>query len=137
MLEKPPLKRSEGQLIASVKERRQSPRIDSSIPLKISCEDFDIVTESKNLSSSGAYCMVDHYLEPMTKLKIQLLLPFKNRDKVTTKKICCQGVIVRTQPLSDNKNFNVAIYFNEIHDKDRKIIADHITSFLNEHLRAA
>jgi len=123
-------------LIASAKERRQSPRVDSSIPLKISCEDFDIVTESKNLSCSGAYCTVGHYLEPMTKLKIQILLPFKNKNKVIAKKVACQGVVVRTQAYPDNKNFNVAIYFNDIHDKDRKAISRHIENFLNEHLHA-
>lgn len=114
----------------SSKERRRSPRIDNSIPLKISSEDFDIVTESKNLSCSGAYCTVSQYLEPMTKLKIQLLLPFKHNHKVSTKKVSCSGVVVRTEPYPEQKNFNVAIYFNEVHDRDKKTIADYIATLL-------
>jgi hypothetical protein len=119
-------------VIASTKERRRSPRAESNIPLKISCEDFDIVTESKNLSASGACCTVNQYLEPMTKLKIQLLLPCKTRNKLTPKKISCHGVVVRTQAHTEDKNFAVAIYFNEIQEKDRKLITDHIASFLKE-----
>ena len=117
---------------SSPKERRRSPRAESSIPLKISCEDFDIVTESKNLSSSGAYCTVTQCLEPMTRLKIQLLLPFKAKEKVTAKKISCHGVVVRTQAHAEHKNFDIAIYFNDMHEKDRKLIADHIEHFLKE-----
>jgi len=119
-------------LIASTKERRKSPRAQSNVPLKISCDDFDLVTESKNLSSSGAYCTVAHYLEPMTKLKIQLLLPFRNKNKIIAKKISCHGVVVRTQACAACKNFNVAIYFNEIVEKDRKVISDYITNLLKE-----
>jgi len=119
-------------LIASAKERRLNSRVESNIPLKISCEDFDLVTESKNLSSSGAYCTVGQYLEPMTKLKIQLLFPIKKKNKLTAKKISCHGVVVRTQAQEEQKNFNVAIYFNDIQEKDRKIISDHVENFLRE-----
>jgi len=114
----------------SSKERRRSPRIDHNIPLKISSEDFDIVTESKNLSCSGAYCTVAQYVEPMTKLKIQLLLPLRRNNKISTKKVSCLGVVVRTEPYPEQKNFNVAIYFNEVHDRDKKIIAEYIATLL-------
>ena len=119
-------------MITATREKRRSPRVESNIPLKISSEDFDIVTESKNLSSSGAYCTVDRYLEPMTKLKIHLLLPFKKKDKIIAKKISCSGVVVRTQANPEGKNFNTAIYFNEIEEKNRKIIAEHVAALLKD-----
>ncbi|MCX5681233.1 MAG: PilZ domain-containing protein [Candidatus Omnitrophica bacterium] len=114
----------------STPERRRSPRVDSNIPLKISGEEFDIITEGKNLSSSGAYCTADRYLEPMTKLKIQFILPFKKKDQTATKKISCSGVVVRTQANPEGKNFDMAIYFNEIEEKNKKIIAEYVTSLL-------
>lgn len=119
-------------MIMSSSERRRSPRVDSSIPLKISGGEFDIVTESKNLSASGAYCTVDQYLEPMTKLKIHLLLPLKKNDKVVAKKITCSGVVVRTQAQSDGKTFDTAIYFNEIDEKNRKAIAEYVLTLLKD-----
>lgn len=114
----------------SASERRQDPRVDNNIPLKISSDEFDIVTESKNLSSSGAYCFVDQQLEPMTKLKIQLLLPLKKKAKTVVKKISCHGVVVRSQTLPGNKSFSVAIYFNDIQEKDKKVIVEYIKAFL-------
>ncbi len=121
-------------MIASTKDRRRSPRVDTSIPLKISCEDFDLVAETRNISSLGAYCTMSQYLEPMTKLKIQLLLPFKKNNQLIPKKILCQGVVVRTQAHQESKSFDVAIYFSEIHEKDRKLIVEHITGVLKQEL---
>ena len=118
--------------MTSPKERRRSPRVENNVPLKISGEDFDIVTESKNLSVSGAYCTVDQYLEPMTKLKIQLLLPFRKKNALTTRKISCQGVVVRTQAHAQDKNFSIAIYFNEVEAKAHKLIAEYVAGLLKE-----
>ncbi|MDP2938892.1 MAG: PilZ domain-containing protein [Candidatus Omnitrophota bacterium] len=114
-------------------ERRKYSRVIKSLPLKITGEDFDIVTETKNLSPSGAYCQVSKYLEPLTKLKIILLLPFKRKEKTITKKISCQGVVIRTDNIPLKKDYyNIAIYFNDIQKKDLHKISDYITSFIKK-----
>ena len=113
-------------MISPVPERRRHPRLDNNVPVKISCEDFDLVTETRNLSCSGAYCQVNKFLEPMTKLKIHLLLPLKKKDKVTTKKITCDGVVVRAESQPGDSRFNIAIYFSEMPIKDRKCLAEYI-----------
>lgn len=117
-------------------DRRQHPRLDGSIPLKIYSEDFDIVTETKNLSRNGVYCRVNKYLEPMTKLKIHLLLSWKKKGKATSAKISCEGVVVRTESIPQQEGFNVAIYFQDIkhHDADR--IADFMQSTLGKAIPA-
>lgn len=112
-------------------ERRRSPRAETNILINISGGEFDLVTESKNLSASGAYCTVDQYLEPMTKLKIRLLLPFKKDDKIVTKKISCSGVVVRTQAQKDGRSFDTAIYFNDIDEKSRNTIAEYVFTLLS------
>ncbi len=111
-----------------IHERRKHPRIEKNIPVKISGEEFDIVTETRNLSCAGAYCQVNRYLEPMSKLKIHLLLPFRKAKKVVTKKVTCQGVVVRIEHQSGVESFNVAIYFNEIRARDAKTIAEYVNS---------
>ena len=112
-------------------ERRRHPRLENNVPLKIRSDDFDIITETKNLSSSGVYCRVNKYLEPMTKLKILLLLPTKKgHKKETTKKISCQGVIVRTESIPGDEYFNIAIYFNDILQKDINCLNDYINANL-------
>ena len=111
-----------------IHERRRHPRLEKNIPLKLCGDEFDVVTETRNLSCSGAYCRVDKYFEPMTKLKIHLLLPLKKGQKGVTRKVSCQGVVVRVESQPGSEYFNIAIYFNEISKRDIKCIAEYISS---------
>lgn len=111
-----------------VDERRKHPRLENNIPIKLSSEDTDVVTETRNLSCAGTYCKVNRYFEPMTKLKIHLLLPLKKRNKTVTKKLSCQGIVVRTEPVPGAEYFNVAIFFNGISVADSKTISEYISS---------
>jgi hypothetical protein len=115
-------------LQTNLPERRKNPRIEKGLPLKISCDQFDIVTETKNISLAGVYCSVDRELALMTKFNILLLLPFHKAGKALTKKVSCSGVIVRNEaPQDRNGKHHTAIFFSEINKKDRKILSD----FLN------
>ena len=113
-------------------DRRKDPRIDFSIPIKIEQDEGDLVTETRNISRSGIYCRVNRYIAPMTKLKISLLLPVKKKEKSTIKKISCQGIVVRSEPIEGEAAFNTAIFFNEISQKDAKIIAEYVNTFLKK-----
>lgn len=113
-------------------ERRRSPRIANNIPVKICSEQGDIVTETGNISRSGVYCKVDKYIEPMTKMKVHLLLPVKKGGKNSSKKISCQGVVVRSEALEGQESFNIAIFFNDIAQRDAETIADYINNFLED-----
>ena len=114
-------------------DRRQHPRLANNIPLKISREDGkDLVTKTVNISKAGAYCQVDHFIEPMTKLKLSLLIPQKKSGKTTSKKVVCGGVIVRTEPDTAPDKYNIAIFFNDITQRDSEVIADFIADMMNQ-----
>ncbi|MEI6438210.1 MAG: PilZ domain-containing protein [Candidatus Omnitrophota bacterium] len=113
-------------------EKRRYPRIEHSVPVKIGAVDADLVTATRNISRSGVYCRVDKYLEPMTKLKITLMLPVKKEGKVATRKIVCSGVIVRVENIPFEDAFNIAIFFNEIKPSDSRALADHVQGVLAE-----
>lgn len=117
-------------MISQTRERRKHRRLEKNIPVKISSDEFDVVTETKNLSCAGAYCRVNKYIDPMTKLNLQLLVPFKKNNKITTKKITCQGVIVRIESQPENEYYNAAIFFNEIQQKDAKFIEKYVHTLL-------
>jgi hypothetical protein len=122
-------------MIASSKlphERRRHPRIAKNVPLKICQEDGDIITETVNLSRSGAYCCVEKYIQPMTKMKAHLLLPLKRNGKTVNKKISCSGVVIRSEPVAGSNLFSLAIFFNDITQKDADIIAGYIGSILED-----
>ncbi|MBF0478780.1 MAG: PilZ domain-containing protein [Candidatus Omnitrophica bacterium] len=115
-------------------ERRQHQRIKNNVPLKLSHDLGDSVTETFNLSRSGAYCQVQGYIEPMTKMKIQLLLPLQKNGKTVSKKMICQGVVVRVEPSDKKDHFNVAVFFNEMSDKNSEALADYVNHVLKKNV---
>ena len=116
----------------SIDERRKDPRLENNIPVKICREGSNLVTETRNVSRSGAYCRVTQYIEPMTKLKIHLLLSFPKSGKSVTKKISCEGVVVRSEPASDDGEYHVAIFFSDISKRDAECITDYVDMYLKK-----
>lgn len=113
-------------------ERRRDPRLINNIPIRITQDDGDVVTETSNISRSGLYCKVDRYIEPMTKLKVCLLLPIRKNGKDVTKQISAHGVVVRAEHIGDNDDHNIAIFFNDISKRDAESIADYVSSYLEQ-----
>jgi hypothetical protein len=115
-------------------EKRRHPRLESNIPVKISSDHGEILTETKNLSCSGAFCRVSQRLEPMTKLKVHLLLPVRKSDNIRPKSITCKGVVVRVQAVEEGNYYDTAIFFNDIAPKDSRTINEFIESMLEPRL---
>ena len=113
-------------------ERRKDLRLANNVPLKIFHDDGDIVTQTANISRSGAYCRVEKFIEPMTKLKINLLLPVKKNGKNSSKRITCQGAVVRSEKIFTENAYNIAIFFNDITQRDSESIADYINNSLEQ-----
>ena len=119
--------------LPTFQEKRQHLRVEYNIPVKISGDHGDILTETRNLSCSGAFCRMTQRLEPMTKLKVHLLLPLRKKDKMTTKSITCQGVVVRTQAAGDQDYYGTAIFFNDIAPKDSRAINEFVESMYGKY----
>lgn len=112
-------------------DRRKDPRLENNIPLKLSQDGLKLTTNTINISRSGAYCTVEKYIEPMTKMKINLQLPVRENGKFVTKKISCEGVVVRAEECEGGHLHNVAIFFNDISETDAKYIAGYVNSYLD------
>lgn len=113
-------------------ERRRHPRLEHSVPVKISSGDLDIVTETSNLSCSGAFCRCNKFIAPMTKLKLTLLLPLRKNNKIATKRIHCEGVVVRTESAKAGDHFLTAVFFSDINPRDSQIITEFVESLIKE-----
>ncbi len=111
-------------------ERREHPRTERTLPLKISKKGLDAITETRNISCSGAYCRVNKPIPLMSKVGITLLLPIHSGSKVSTEKIRCNGVVVRAEPVivkeADTPCQNIAVFFTELARKDRNKIAQYV-----------
>jgi hypothetical protein len=113
------------------RERRRHPRINERVPFTIRSEDFDSVTETLNLSCLGAYCLLNKCLPLMMSLKITLALPRGGQAKAIDYAEC-QGVVVRVEEAESHRQggreYNTAIYFNEIEESQKRKIARLIES---------
>ncbi len=115
----------------SINERRGDPRLDNNIPVKICQEDGgDLVAETQNISRSGVYCRVSKRIEPMTKLKIHLLLSSPEEGKKETRKVSCEGVVVRSEPIKDGEGYHLAVFFSDITKRDAEYITDYVDAYL-------
>ncbi len=115
-------------------ERRKCPRVEKILPIKLSGSEFDILTETNNISASGAYFSLERPLELMAKLNVVLLIPIKKNKSKIIEKISCTGIIVRCEIADiDTKHaYRAAMYFNTLKDHDKKVLH----SYINSHLKA-
>ena len=114
------------------RERRRHPRVDERLELKLKAEDFDLVTETINLSCLGAYCQLNKHIPLMTTLKIALALPYGDQGNEFDY-VECSGVVVRVEEVLSEADvdsiYNTAVYFNEIGESEKEKIA----SFFQRH----
>jgi hypothetical protein len=113
-------------------ERRKDPRLKNNIPVKICQEDGDLIAETQDISRSGAYCHVDKYIAPMTKLRVHLLLSSSESGKKKPRKVSFDGVVVRSEPVLEGAGYHIAIFFSDISKRDADFITDYVSLHLNK-----
>ena len=116
-------------------ERRAFPRVKAGFPVKFAAEESGIMAHAEDISYSGVYCVVNKFIPLYTKVFLALFVPlFKGKDRVE-ERMDCEGVIVRAeaiQPEEKEPVYRVAIFFSEIHQKDKQKIARYVEERLEE-----
>lgn len=110
-------------------ERRQYPRIERQLPFRVVANGYDFVTFTQNVSCVGAYCRINKYVPPFTRVMVKLSLPVSQGSTDETLLVECKGVVVRTEDESSG-GFNIAIFFNAINDSQRNKISQYLNQFL-------
>lgn len=118
-------------MMARPSERRRAPRVPERVALSILDAGNELLTQTNNLSASGAYCTLDRFIAPMSKLALRFDLPNGSR-RVPVR---CAGVVVRVDPVivnADRGKYHVAIFFTELSERHRAAIG----RFVRERLAA-
>ena len=107
------------------KERRREERFRRSVPLRVGHDSVDGVrAESINISTRGLYCKVTRYVQPFSKTRVCLELPFVARDPESME---CDGVVVRVEPDVEAPGideYRLAIYFLNLGRRQAELIED-------------
>lgn len=122
-------------------ERRKGQRVDANLKLEVTIPRPDgnpqpVTLETLNISSSGVYFKADHFIEPMTKLDMQLELPVSQdadgvADRYATAR--CEGIVVRVLPEIEGPDvayYEVAVFFTQIDEDGMQHLSDHINMLL-------
>jgi hypothetical protein len=115
------------------RERRQSARVDAQVALQLSGaeEGFpteSITTESINVGAEGVYCQVGHFIAPLTKLQVTMVLPLKGRKgQVKNEVVKTRAVVVRCQPAgSDGGGYRIACFFTGLDQTTRGVLEEYV-----------
>ena len=112
-------------------ERRIEPRAVSRVALVLDHAAEELSAATENISASGAYCTVGRFIPLMTKLRVRLELPSGRASRA----IHCQGVVVRIEPPQETprqQRYQVAVFFNDLSDRDRT----HLAQYVQQHLQS-
>jgi len=106
-------------------ERRGAPRACVDLPLRVSTAAEARPARLKNISQTGLCCQLDHAVDEMAIMGIDLELPDVGTQSV-------QGVVVRCD--RDEKSappgYEIAIYFTELAPDARRAIQEFVQSRL-------
>lgn len=115
------------------RERRRSTRIDARVALQISGAGKDlpadtVTTESINVGAEGVYCLVPHFVAPLTKLMVTMVLPLKGkRGQVKNEVMKADGIVVRCQPAGgESGGYRIACFFSGLTDEARATLDEYL-----------
>jgi len=120
-------------------ERRRSARADASLSMRVERPPMEgdltkLVTESQNISASGVYCTSPHYLAPLSKVALTIILPHHNPRPAAPagaqRLLKCDGIVVRCLPAENGprrQSYELACSFVALDPRHRDMIEEFVT----------
>lgn len=116
------------------RERRRMSRADAQLSMRVEGGAADgaampIVTESRNISGSGVYCLSPHYLAPLSKVALTIVLPAVPGRTPSQRLLKCEGVVVRCQADEGTKKeraFQLACSFLDLESGIRDRLEEYV-----------
>jgi hypothetical protein len=126
------------------RERRGSERADARLSMRVEAGAAGagrIVTESQNISASGVYCHVSHYLAPLSKVQLTIVLPrTPGATAVGQELVKCDAIVVRCDQRGGDDSdtpYELACMFTALHPDLRERLEQFVTWRNLQALRAA
>jgi hypothetical protein len=98
------------------------------------------VTESQNISASGVYCLSSHFLPPLSKVQLTIVLPKMAGMSRPQELIKCEGIVVRCENAAGKRTdvrYQLACMFAGLERGQRERIEEFVTWRNLQALRAA
>ncbi len=125
-------------------ERRERTRVDARLSMRVEGAadgaNAQVVTESQNISASGVYCMSSHFLPPLSKVQLTIVLPKIPGTKRAQELLKCDGIVVRCEASAARRpdsRYQLACMFANTAPTMRERIEEFVTWRNLQALRAA
>jgi hypothetical protein len=114
----------------NLKERRKAKRIEADIDIAMSGESGEATGKTLNISTNGVYFQSPQFMEPLTKVRLELLIPPhpKSKDGKASSAVF-DGVIVRVDPEQHDpsvSSYNIAVFFTQVSESSQKVLEGYI-----------
>ncbi len=127
------------------RERRASERADAKLSMRVEAAagagSPQIVTESQNISSSGIYCLSSHYLAPLSKVQLTIVLPrVPGSEGAAQELVKCESIVVRCDQRAGDRSetpYELACMFTGLEPELRRRVEEFVTWRNLQALRAA
>lgn len=127
------------------RERRGSERADARLSMRVEAGVVagspQIVTESQNISSSGIYCHASHYLAPLSKVQLTIVLPrVPGSEGAAQELVKCESIVVRCDQRAGDRSetpYELACMFSGLEPDLRRRVEEFVTWRNLQALRAA
>jgi hypothetical protein len=109
-------------------ERRRAPRIQAELPILLEGGPAEAGGKTLNISTSGVYFEVPHFIEPLTKVRMELLFPGPGGSD-SGGRVGFDGIVVRTEPEKPSpevKVYRTAVFFTYMPETSLKVLSTYI-----------
>lgn len=116
------------------KERRKAKRVDANLAVTISGAPDGAEGRTLNISTNGVYFESPKFIDVLTKVQLELVIPTGTPGSGKEEKVACEGVVVRVEPEHEEPDvsmYNVAVFFAYISKPTQAILTRYIKSRLS------
>lgn len=110
------------------KERRQAERVEADLAVTVTGGRGEAKGRALNISTNGIYFESPHFLEPLMRVRLELVVP-DHKGGAREQAVTCDGVVVRVEPERRDpavSKYKVAIFFTLVPDASQKILERYI-----------
>lgn len=126
------------------RERRVNLRVDARLSMRVEGvpdggPSAQIVTESQNISASGVYCLSSHFLPPLSKVQLTIVLPRLPGHAHSQELVKCEGIVVRCESLPQKRSdvhYQLACMFSGL-DRPKQDLLEEFVTWRNLQARRA
>lgn len=114
--------------MTSLSDRRKSPRVAAELPIAVEGGPAEASGKTLNISENGVYFEVPHFIEPLTKVRMELFIPDEEGAEEGSR-VGFDGVVVRVEPEDHEGHsgpFRVAVFFTHVPENSMAVLMAYI-----------